>query len=190
MERANIDVDARIQAAEPIELLVQARPCARPHSPRAPYHEPIALELEEDLRLSIGKGIAIAATSEHEPPEDVVRALANYIDTVRAGRVALPRDVDDAVLALGCAFGHALCRAFGYGWGHLRRTRAPGIVVISRDRSYAIGPRTFVTAALENDGGAALLDMYRRLGNPASLPRSKPGSYLRLDAPSRRRPHR
>src|SRR5829696_10402353 len=135
------DPDARIEAAEPAaEPLPQARE-RRPASPPEPYHQTLAAEHEDELLLSIGQGLALIECSENDSPTSIVKAIAEYVDGVQAGSRRLTRDPTDAALALACAFGQQVCRELGWGWAHLRRTRAPGIVVISPDFRLATGPR-------------------------------------------------
>ena len=177
-----VDPQARMDAAEPShEGPIRIAFRARPARPNVPYHEQIAEELEDELSLSIGKGLALIERDEAEPPQQIVQAIASYIDEVRAGRARLPREADVAALALACLLGQAVCRGLGWGWGHVRRTRSPGIVVISRDLRYAIGPRAVVDAAQASDGGSAVLSLWKRLSAPERLPPSEPGRYRRIE---------
>jgi hypothetical protein len=89
-----------------------------------------------------------------------VKAIAGYVDAVHAGTRRLTRDPSDAALALACVLGQQICRELGWGWAHLRRTRAPGIVVISPDFRRCAGPRALVDAALQTAGGGRLFEHY------------------------------
>ena len=174
------DPDARLEAAEPAgEPLPQARERRKPANPRAPYHQALAPEHEDELLLSIGQGLALIERDENDAPAAIVHAIAEHVDAVRAGKRKQPRDPSDAALALACLFAQQICRELGWGWAHLRRTRAPGIVVISPDFRRALGPRALVDAALESDGGGRLLEQYfeRLRDEPAP---AEPGLYARV----------
>jgi hypothetical protein len=175
------DPDARLETAEPAaEPLPQARERRKPSNPKAPYHQMLAPEHEDELLLSIGQGLALIESSESDTPKSIVKAIAEYIDLVRAGRRKLPRDPTDAALALACVFGQQVCRELRWGWAHLRRTRAPGIVVISPDWRLAAGPRALVDAALQTEGGGRMLEQYfERLRDAAASP-SQGELYVRL----------
>lgn len=173
------DPDARLdEATPPEEPLIEAAPMSRP-SGTAPYHEAIAPELLDDLHLAIGKGLALVGVEERAKPTAVVEAIARWVDDVRAGARRLPADATDATLALGCLLGHTLCRELGWGWAHVRRTRQPGILVISPDRRYAAAPRSVIERALGEGGGGAVREYVEEL-RARELPESAPGRYLRL----------
>lgn len=173
------DPDARLDAAEPPEEpLIEAAPMSRP-SGSAPYHDAIAPELLDDLHLAIGKGLALVEARESSKPAAIVDAIASYIDAVKTGARRLPADVTDASLALGCLLGHMLCRELGWGWAHVRRTRQPGILVISPDQRYAAAPRSVIERALGGEGGSAVREYAERL-RAGELPDSASGRYLRL----------
>jgi hypothetical protein len=158
------DPDARFEAAEPVEQAIpQARPRRKPSNPRAPYHEPLLPEHEDELALAIGQGLALIERRENEAPRALVDALVAFVDQVAARKRRLTRDPSDAAFALGCAFGQQICRGLGFGWAHLRRSRPPGIVVISADLRRLTGPRSVVDAALERGQGALLRDHYAKL---------------------------
>jgi hypothetical protein len=174
------DPDARFEAAEPIAgPLPQAPPRRKPSNPRAPYHHALLTEHEEELALSIGQGLALIERSEADSPDALVRALAGYIDAVSAGKRRLTEDPSDAALALGCAFGQQICRGLGFGWAHLRRTRMPGIVVISPDFRFVSGPRSVVDAALASGDGELLVHHYAELREALRAP-AEPGFYRRV----------
>jgi hypothetical protein len=143
-----------------------------------PYHHAIAPELAEELHLYVGKGLALAGIAEDATPEQRIRGLADWIDRRRAGSASAPSDASEAALALACVFGQAVCRELGWGWAHVRRVKRPGIVVMSPDASYAIGPRGVIDKAMEH-GGHELPASFERLRS--ELPESSPGRYLRLD---------
>lgn len=166
------DPDARLEAAEPVPgPLPQAGARRKPPDPRAPYHQPLDPDHEDDLLLAIGQGLALIGASERQKPAAIVQAIDRYADAVRAGEQRLTRDPSDALLALACVFGQQLCREFGFGWGHVRRVRAPGIVLISRDCRHAVRPRQLIERALR-DGGGVLTDFFQRLGRAPARPRS------------------
>ncbi|MFO0571823.1 MAG: hypothetical protein U0263_39735 [Polyangiaceae bacterium] len=174
-------MDAVLESAEPArEPVVEATPLAKKPAGGAAYHESIAPELVDDLQLAIGQGLALTGADEGAAPRAIVEKLGAYLSRVRRGAEALPADVGAAHLALACLFGQAVCRAHGWGWAHLRRTRSPGIVVISRDRRYALGPRAFIDRALASDDAGLLVRELERLGSASELPESAPGRYLRL----------
>ncbi len=174
------DPDARFEAAEPIVgPLPQAPPRRKPSNPRAPYHHALLTEHEEELALSIGQGLALIERGEEEPPEALVRALADFIDLVAAGKRRLTQDPSDAAFSLGCAFGQQICRGLGFGWAHLRRTRAPGIVVIAADFRCVSGPRSVVDAALASGDGELLVRHYAELREALRAP-AEPGLYRRV----------
>jgi hypothetical protein len=165
------DPDARFEAAEPVEQPIpQARPRRKPSNPRAPYHEPLLPEHEEELALSIGQGLALLQRRENEPPEALLDALVAFVDQAAAGKRRLTRDPSDAAFALGCAFGQQICRGLGFGWAHLRRSRPPGIVVLSADFRRLTGPRSVVDAALARGQGALLRDHYAELAAKDASP--------------------
>jgi hypothetical protein len=158
------DPDARFEAAEAIEQpLPQARPRRKPANPRAPYHQPLQPEHEDELALAIGQGLALIERGADEAPAAIVEAIARFIEAVAAGRRRLTRDPTDASFALGCAFGQQICRGLGFGWAHLRRNRSPGIVVVSADFRFVSGPRSVVEAALEHGDPTLLQEHYDRL---------------------------
>jgi hypothetical protein len=169
-----VNDEERMDAAEPPEQRIQlAPPIARPG--KGPYHGELAPELEDELTLTIGKGLALLERDEDEPPEALLEAIARFVDGAPQRAVS-----GDAALALGCLFGHQICRKLGWGWAHLRRVKSPGIVVISPDASYAFGPRKLIDAALAAGSGAALLDFVRKLEAGRDLPPTAPGRYVRL----------
>jgi hypothetical protein len=164
------DPDARVEAAEPATgPLLLALERQKPSAPRAPYHHALDPDHGDDLLLSIGQGLALIEAGERKSPEATVRATAAFVDAARAGNRRLTRDATDAALALACLFGHQICRAHAFGWGHLRRARSPGIVLISRDFRYVVRPRQLIDRAFR-DGGGVLLDYFSELG-AARLPR-------------------
>jgi hypothetical protein len=174
------DPDARLQAAEPsLEPVIEAPPMSRPAG-SGPYHEAIAPELVDDLQLAIGKGLALIEAEESLAALAIVEALARYVDEVLSGGKRLPSDGADAALALACLLGHAIGRELGWGWAHVRRTRSPGIVVVSPDRRYAAAPRAVIDRALSGDGGQVVRAFFARLAAPAQLPAAEAGRYLRL----------
>lgn len=174
------DPDARMEAAEPPdEAVLEAPEIARPAGKR-PYHEPIAPELVDDLHLAIGKGLALVEVSAGSLAEHVVDALARYVDDLLSGARTAPTDASDAALALACLYGQAVCKKFAWGWAHVRRTRSPGILVISVDGRYAMGPRAVIDRALGGDGGRAVREHFALLASPQRLPASEPGRYQRV----------
>jgi hypothetical protein len=172
------DPDELLESAEPPEEPVVEAPELRHRPAKGPYHASIALELVDDLHLSIGQGLALVGAREDDAPALLVEAIASYLERVFAGAARLPRDPSDGALALACLYGQALCRQLGWGWAHLRRARPPGIVVVSRDARHVTGPRAVVDQALSERSAAALRDHFRRLQGP--LPESEPGRYLRV----------
>jgi hypothetical protein len=162
------DPDARMEAAEPAAgPLVVARERRKPSQPRAPYHHALDPDHEDDLLLMIGQGLALIEGRERAAPAATVTAIAAYVDGVRAGKRRLTRDATDAALALACLFGHELGRSLGWGWGHLRRTRSPGIVLIASDFRHVIRPRQVMDRAFR-DGGGVLLELFQRLSAPSA----------------------
>lgn len=180
------DPDARLQAAEPPdEGVIEAAEMTRPHG-KQPYHDAIAPELLDDLHLAIGKGLALVGADEGAPPAAWLEAIARYLDDARDGKRRSPSDPTETSLALGCLLGQAVCRELGWGWAHVRRTRRPGILVISPDRRYALAPRAMIEHAAQ--GNASLRELAARLRTGEALPRAKPGEYLRVSVgPTRAR---
>lgn len=180
------DPDARLQAAEaPDEGVIEAPEMTRPRG-KQPYHDAIAPELLDDLHLAIGKGLALVGADEGAPPTTWLDAIARYLDDVRDGKRRSPTDPTETSLALGCLLGHALCRELGWGWAHVRRTRRPGILVISPDGRYAIAPRAIIEFAAQGHGD--LRELAARLRTGEALPEAKPRTYLRvLVGPTRER---
>jgi hypothetical protein len=169
-----VNDEQRMDSAEPPEQpLLHAPPVERPS--KGPYHTELAPELEDELHLTIGKGLALVERDEKESPDALVEALARFIDGAARRTVSA-----DASLALSCLYGHQLCRKLGWGWAHLRRAKSPGIVVISPDRRYAVGPRKLIDAALAGATGVALIAFVRQLEAGVDLPPAAPGRYLRL----------
>jgi hypothetical protein len=126
-------------------------------------------------------GLALAAVGEGLPPRAIVDAIAKRVDALcDSGQT--DEDDSDARLALACAYGHQLCRELGWSWAHVRRTKRPGIVLMSRDTRYVVAPRALVDAAIDSDPrrGAALWAYVESLRAPELLPNSAPGRYLRL----------
>jgi hypothetical protein len=170
-----------MQAAEPARgPLLQAAPRSKPSKPRVPYHHALDPDHADDLLLSIGQGLALTEMRERHSPEATVQGIAAYVDAVRAGTKSLTRDPSDAILALACLFGHQVCREFGWGWGHLRRTRSPGIVLISPDFRHASGPRQVIESSLR-DGSDVLLQYYERLRAATNQPTER-GFYVRIES--------
>jgi hypothetical protein len=169
------DPDARLEAAEPVTgPLLQAGARRKPSNPRAAYHQPLDPDHEDDLLLSIGQGLALVEARERQSPAATIRALAAYVDAVRAGSRRLTRDPTDAALALACTFGHQICRDYGWGWAHLRRARSPGIVLVSPDFRHVLRPRKLIDRAFR-DGGDVLVKCRTSLGS--ELP-SSAGFYV------------
>jgi hypothetical protein len=148
----------------------------------APYHDAIAPELVDELHLNVGMGLALVQVAENLPPTAIVNAMARYVDSVRSAKESTEDDDSDARLALACAYGHQLSRELGWAWAHVRRTKRPGIVILSPDMRYVVTPRALVDAALDTDrrGGAALRAHLKLLKHSEQLPSSRPGKYLRL----------
>jgi len=172
------DPDQRMELAEPVECVLEAE-SLRLKPKQGPYHQAIAGELVDELALCVGQGLALIGRGEHEPPESLIVAIASHVDDIRAGQSATSKDPTDASLALALLFGQEVARSLGWGFAHLRRVRSPGIVLVSPDRRYALGPRELMNRALEGGGGRLVLDHYERLKNGA-LPAAKPGAYLRV----------
>jgi hypothetical protein len=174
------DPDARFEAAEAASgPLPQARARRKPTNPKAPYHQELDPDHEDELLLSIGQGLALVEREENDSPASIVKAIARYVDGVHAGTRRLTRDPTDAALALACLFGQQVCRELGWGWAHLRRTRAPGIVVISPDLRRASGPRALIDAGLQTAGGRTLEDYFARLRDATPSP-SERELYVRV----------
>ncbi|MBI3179556.1 MAG: hypothetical protein HYZ27_07825 [Deltaproteobacteria bacterium] len=170
--------DARMDDAEPPrEPVAEAAPFTGRRRRGKPYHEPVADELLDDLHLAIGKGLALLGVSEDTEPAKVVAAIARYVDDVRAGRELRAADPAEAALALACLYGQSVALAFGYGWAHVRCTRRPGILVVSSEGRYAVGPRAVVDAAFERGGSVVSAHFARLTG---ALPASAPGRYVTL----------
>jgi hypothetical protein len=168
------DPDARLEAAEPAHgPLVEARERPKPADARAPYHEVLDPDHADELLLCIGQGLALIEAPERHSPEQIVKSTAAYVDAVRSGARRLTRDPSDAALALACVYGHQICRELGWGWAHLRRTRSPGIVLVSPDFAYVTRPRRQIESALR-DGGDALHQHYQRL---RSLTKQSPDEF-------------
>lgn len=174
------DPDARLQAAEPSSQPVAEAPEMRRPDGKAPFHEAIDPDLVDDLQLAIGKGLALVVATDSSEPDAVIEALADYLDAVGAGTRRFPSDRADGALGLGCLLGQALCRKLGWGFAHVRRTRRPGILVISPDRCYAAAPRAVIERALDEGRGAVVREYVARLQTPKNLPASSPGRYLRI----------
>ena len=175
----------RMESAEPPkQTLLLAQPLdprRRQRLPKtAPYHDAVSPELADELHRYVGMGLALVEVDENESPAVIVRTIARYIDSKRTSTAS--GDDSDARLAIACLYGHELCRQFGWAWAHVRRTRRPGIVVLSPDTRYVLAPRALIDAALDTDpsGGRALRDQLDLLEHPERLPKSDPGRYLRL----------
>ncbi|HMJ09998.1 MAG TPA: hypothetical protein VK524_01270 [Polyangiaceae bacterium] len=162
------DPDARFEAATAAAgPLFQAAPRRKPSNPRAPYHHALEPDHEDELLLSIGQGLALIELGERHSVEATFHAIVRYVDSARAGNSPLTRDPTDAALALACLFGHQIGREFAWGWGHLRRARTPGIVLISPDFRHILRPRRLIDSAF-SDGGAVLLQCRERLRSAAA----------------------
>jgi len=171
--------DQRMEDAEPPNQDVcQAAPRQAP--PGRPYHEEIAPEMIDELALAIGKGLALVEVDENANPRRIIDAIARFVDEIGAKKRRLPSDAADAALALACLYGQALGRALGWGWAHVRRTRSPGIVLVSPGGRYIVGPRAIVDRALESSRGELLVEFLNRLERPTELPDSAPGRYVRI----------
>ncbi len=174
------DPDATIEQAEPAKgPLLQAKPRRKPANPRAPYHHELDPDHEDDLLASIGQGLALVGARERQAPAAIVSAIAAYVDAVRKKRQRLTRDPSDATLALACLLGHQICREFGWGWGHVRRARPPGIMLISPDFGHVMAPRRIIELAFERGGDVVV----KRFEGARSTPKAAKGStgYVRLD---------
>jgi len=176
---------ARMESAvPPTQALFLAPPLdedRRQRLPRtAPYHDAIAPELADDLHLYVGMGLALVETDEKLPAATIIEAIGRYLDSKRGATVS--EDDSDARLALACAYGHEVCRSLGWAWAHVRRTKRPGIVLLSPDKRYVVAPRALIDAALDTDprGGTLLSEQLERLQHPDQLPKSEPFRYLRL----------
>lgn len=169
--------DAWQDAEAPRQPVVLAAPFPRRKRPGKPHHEPIADELLDDLHLAIGKGLALVRAKEDAEPAALVQALARWVDDVRAEREPPPSDALDAALALACLYGQTVARACGWGWAHVRCTRRPGILVVSPEGRWVVGPRAVIDAALER-GGDAIQRHFARVGHAQGLPASRPGRYV------------
>jgi len=175
------DPDARFESAEaPSEPVLEAPVKNLRSKPGQPHHDPIDPDLLDDLHTAIGRGLALVRLDESAAPREVVRAVARYLDDVRAGRDRLTSDPAEAVLALACLYGQAIARELGWGFAHVRCVRKPGILVISPGRHYAAAPRAVIDRALER-GGRELETYFERLSGGVALPESSPGRYRRVD---------
>lgn len=173
------DPDARMESAEPARgPLQQARARPKPSNPRAPYHDSLDPDHVDELLLLIGQGLALIEARERASPEATIKALAAFVQRVRDGKRRMSRDPADSALALGCLFGHQVCRELAWGWGHLRRARAPGIVLISPGFRHVSGPRHQIELALER-GGDVLLEYQARLRS-VTKERSGRDLYVRV----------
>jgi hypothetical protein len=173
------DPDRRMdEAGPPAQPLAEALELGEPTKPGKPYHHAIDPDLRDELHLHVGMGLALADIDESETPAARVGALARYIDRVRAGEARAASDAQRSALALACLFGEAIAHELGWGWAHLRRSRHPGIVLVSPDCRYAIGPRRVVDRALA-EGGSVLLSEFDRFRG--ARPPAAPGAYSRLE---------
>lgn len=171
------DPDARVEAAEPVAGPLPVAPERRkPSDQRAPYHHALDPDHEDDLRLMIGQGLALIEARQQSAPEATVKAIAAYVDGVRAGKKRMTSDPSDAALALACLFGHQVCRELAWGWAHLRRARSPGIVLVSPEFRHVIRPRQLVDRALR-EGGGVLLEFFQRLCSASGRPQGR-GFYV------------
>jgi hypothetical protein len=172
------DPDERMENAE-AEPVLEAPPLARKPA-KGPYHERIAPELVDELEISIGQGLALAGVRASDAPDAMVGGIADHLERVFRGEQRLPRDPSDAALALGCLYGHALCKTLGWGFAHLRRARPPGIVVVSRDARFVVGPRAVIDETMARRDTSALRRHYERLRAGTELPDSGPMRYQRI----------
>jgi len=178
--RTNDDPDARLERAEPPrQAVVEAEALPGRHAPGEPHHEPVDPDLLDDLHLAIGKGLALVGSDEEASPEEIVRAISRWVDDVRAGRARAASDGAEAALALACLYGQAIGRELGWGWGHVRCVRKPGIFVISPDRRWVTGPRAIVDESLRA-GGERLLAHFATLRDRKRLPQVAVGSYRKV----------
>jgi hypothetical protein len=159
----------RMEAAEPPRQPVRfAVPSRRRPAAGKPYVAELDPDVADELCLAIGRGLGALGVDEDAPPAKIVEAIALAVDDAE---LALH---PDAALALACTLGQQIARELGWEFAHLRRTRAPGIVVVSPDRRWAVGPRVVVEA-----GGDAIRALWNRLLH-GELPASKPGRFVRL----------
>jgi hypothetical protein len=164
------DPDARLESAEPAAgPLVLAAARRKPSDARAPYHHGLDPDHEDDLLLQIGQGLALIDARERMTPQATLKAVVTYIDAVRTQKRRLTRDPTDAALALACVFGHQLGRELGWGWAHLRRARAPGIVLVAPDFRHVIRPRQLIDRAFR-EGASVLPELVRRLSALSRAP--------------------
>jgi hypothetical protein len=178
--RANDDPDLRLERAEPPQqAVVEAQPFPGRHSPGKPHHDAVDPDLLDDLHLAIGKGLALVGVDEHAAPEEVVRRIGSYVDDVRGGRARAASDAGEAALALACLYGQAIGRELGWGWGHVRCVRKPGIFVISPDRRWVTGPRAIVDESLRA-GGDRILAHFATLRDRKRLPAVAAGTYRKV----------
>jgi hypothetical protein len=173
------DPDQLMESAEPPEQWVVEAADTGEKPARGPYHQAIAAELIDDLALCIGQGLALIGGRENDPPEALIVGIAGFVDDVLAGKKRLTKDPTDAHLALALLYGQEVARSLGWGFAHLRRARSPGIVLVSPDRRYALGPRELIDAALSGGGGKLVTAQYERLKSGA-IPEAEPGDYLRV----------
>jgi hypothetical protein len=175
------DPDTRLERAERATApLPQAPPAQKPRNRSAPYHHELDPDHEDELLLAIGEGLALIERPESDAPDRIVTAIGEYLDAAQARRRRLPSDVSRAVLALGCLYGQQLCRAFGWGWAHLRRAKSPGIVVVSPDRRFAVGPKAVVEQAIHAGESRILATHFEGVRNAGGTSGVDPGTYLRL----------
>ena len=155
------DPDARLEAAEPAaEPLPQARERRKPSNPRAPYHQALAPEHEDELLLSIGQGLALIERRENDSPASIVKAIAGIHRRGPRREPAAASRPHRCRARAGLRFRPASLSRARLGLGAPAANTGAGIVVDFTRLRLAAGPRALVDAALQTAGGGRLLEQY------------------------------
>ena len=135
-------------------------------------------QFEADCRALLGLGADVV------DPDDVVRAIDDYIDRLRTGvserATAAQYSLGDQILLLASLWGIQICRQLDWEWVELAVNGEPYDGIVSPAREYAIFPFDYMKQVVtDNDRENTALLVYNML-KAASFTPQEPRSYYVL----------
>lgn len=124
---------------------------------------------------------ALRAVGEADSPEEIVRRVAAFVDSVRSGAREAPRD-PDVCLGLGVLWGEQVRAQVGWLWVHL--TYPDGFAsyaLVPDDRAFACFPLNRIPDAMRAPNGATRVNtsvqLFHRI-RTSELPSRRPNAYV------------
>ncbi|MEN6448887.1 MAG: hypothetical protein ABFC96_00210 [Thermoguttaceae bacterium] len=143
---------------------------------------PLTNSEAQEVESFTAKGLELVGLEPDAEPDHIVERIQTWLEDHRAGTNRSPMNDGDTALALGCAWGLAVCRKLDWQWVAIDRRKREIYGVVSPKREYAVYPMQNMHAILLTPAmGIGALKVYNLVKHVMRKTRLEPFSYQTVD---------